>query len=35
MEPIVPDEVSGMWLVWHDDQRYPSRNFARQMWRAQ
>jgi hypothetical protein len=31
MEPIVRHE-DGMWAVWHDDARFPSRQFARAAW---
>jgi hypothetical protein len=32
MELMVPDEVTGRWSIWHEDEDYPSRAFALAAW---
>ena len=31
-EPIVPDEITGRWSIWHEDEGYPSHACARDAW---
>jgi hypothetical protein len=31
-EPIVPDEITGQWSIWHEGEGFPSYAFARAVW---
>jgi hypothetical protein len=32
LEPIVQDEITGLWSVWHEHVGFPSRAFAADVW---